>query len=94
MTKDEAIDFIERCDADKNDVYGYFVVAVSREDIACKSSDEVVDKFDKLSQDDQKRFVSKLANELQDHYEEYHFSEDFMDFDMFGMEKIFDVLKN
>ena len=48
MTKKEAIEFIKSCAKNSDAPYGFMVVAISREDLACHHSDEVVEEFDKF----------------------------------------------
>jgi hypothetical protein len=88
MTKKEAIEFIKKCDKDSDAPYGYFVCAISREDLAVHCSEEVVEEFDKLSKTKKEKVLSNIANELNETYQEYEFDNDIesieMDFELLG----------
>lgn len=73
MTKKEAIEFIKKCAKDSDAPYGFFVCAISREDLACHHSDEVVEEFDKLSKKKKEILLSNIADEIKDTFEEYEF---------------------
>lgn len=88
MTKKEAIEFIKNCDKDIDAPYGYFVCAISREDLAVHCSDEVIENFDKLSKSKKVKVLSSIADELNETYQEYEFENDIesmeMDFELLG----------
>lgn len=90
MTKKEAIEFIKKCAKDSDAPYGFMVVAISREDLACHHSDEVVEEFDKFSKRKKEKVLSAIADELNDKYQEWNFSPDIedmeIDFDSLVME--------
>ena len=73
MTKEEAIKFIKECANDSDAPYGFFVCAISREDIANHFEDEVVEEFDKLSKNKKETLLSNIAEEIKDTFEEYEF---------------------
>lgn len=75
MTKEQAIEFIEKCSDE--DIYGFFVCAVSKEDIACKCDIKTNNDFNNLSDENKKSYLSNLADELETTYQEEHFSDDF-----------------
>lgn len=82
MTKKEAIEFIKKCAKDSDAPYGFFVCAISREDLACHHSDEVVEEFDKLSKRKKEKALSAIADELNDKYQDWNFSPDIEDIEM------------
>jgi hypothetical protein len=79
MTKEEAIQFIENCN-DTN--YGFFVCAVSRDDLTAKCPTQMVDEFDSLETSEKEQYLSNLASRLGDMYENEHFHFDFLEVDM------------
>ena len=82
MTKKEAIEFIKSCAKDSDAPYGFMVVAISREDLACHHLDEVVEEFDKLSKQKKEKVLSAIADELNEKYQEWNFSPDIEDIEM------------
>ena len=73
MTKEEAIKFIKECTNDSDAPYGFFVCAISREDIVNHFEDEVVEEFDKLPKKKKEILLSNIADEIKDTFEEYEF---------------------
>ena len=82
MTKKEAIEFIKSCAKNSDAPYGFMVVAISREDLACHHSDEVVEEFDKFRKRKNEMILSAIADELKDKYQEWNFSPDIEDMEM------------
>lgn len=76
MKKAEAIEFIKKCAKDNDAPYGFFVVAISREDLVVHCESEVVEEFDSFSKAKRERILSNIANELEDEYQEYTFGVD------------------
>lgn len=74
MTKQEAIDFIKKC---VGKPYGFFVVAISEEDVDAYCEGDVKEHFESLSATDKKDWLSAVAGELDDLYNERTFGEDF-----------------
>lgn len=79
MTKNEAIKFINECAKDSDAPYGFFVCAVSRENLAVRCEDEAVKAFDKLSKTKKKKVLSSIAEELNNIYQDYEFGVDMDD---------------
>lgn len=82
MTKKEAIEFIKSCAKDSDAPYGFMVVAISREDLACHHSDEVVEEFDKFGKRKKEKILSSIADELKDKYEDWNLAPDIEDIEM------------
>lgn len=82
MTKKEAIEFIKSCAKNSDAPYGFMVVAISREDLACHHSDEIVEEFDRFSKRKKEMILSAIADELKDKYQEWNFSPDIEDMEM------------
>jgi hypothetical protein len=82
MTKKEAIDFIRKCANSDDAPFGFMVVGISREDLACHHSDEVVEEFDKLSKRKKEKALSAIADEMNDKYQDWNFSPDIEDMEM------------
>jgi hypothetical protein len=74
MTKKEAIDFINKCNADG--ICGFMVVAVSKDDIENYCNDEFMKEFDKLEDSNKETVMSGIADELNDIYQDYNFADD------------------
>ena len=74
MTKQEAIDFIKKC---AGKPYGFLVVAISEEDVYSYCEDDVQEHFKSLSDADKEDWLSTVAGELDDLYNEWTFCEDF-----------------
>lgn len=74
MTKTEAIKFIESC---KNEPYGFFVVAISREDVAVHCTEKIINEFDNYSMNRQEKILSDIADEMNDVFQENNFSDNF-----------------
>lgn len=89
MTKKEAIEFIRKTTNSDDAPFGFMVVGISREDLACHHSDEVVEEFDKFSKRKKEMILSSIADELNDKYQEWNFSPDIED-----MEMDFELLAN
>ena len=79
MTREDAIEYLSTSCARSEDLNGphaYFVVAVSRADIAVHGADEQLSEFDKLSVDARRERLNDIADELHVMYEEDYFSHD------------------
>ena len=83
MTKDEAIKFIEKCS--ETELSGFFVVAVSQEDIVNKCDVRTNTTFNNFDNSDKEKFLSNVADELRESYEYQHFSDDFNEINMYGV---------
>lgn len=79
MTKEEALKFINECAKDSDATYGFFVCAVSREDLESHCEDEVIKAFDKLSKCKKEKILSGIAEELNNTYQDYEFGVDMDD---------------
>ena len=77
MKKNDAIEFIKKCS--KNEECGFFVVAITREDLENHYDNEVIEEFDKLSSKKKENVLSGIANEMEEMYNDWHFSEDVPD---------------
>jgi signal recognition particle receptor subunit beta len=77
MKKNDAIEFIKKCS--KIEECGFFVVAITREDLATHYDNEVIEEFDKLSSKEKENVLSGIANEMEELYQEWNFSEDMPD---------------
>ena len=74
MTKKEAIDFINKCNADE--ICGFMVVAVAKADIENYCNDEFMKEFDKLDDSHKETVMSGIADELNDIYQDYNYADD------------------
>ena len=79
MTKEEAIDFIERCSKCSEAPFGFFVCGISREDIAIHCDTEEQEAFNQLSDADKEKALSAMADILNEQYQDYTFGCDFDD---------------
>lgn len=71
MTKEEAINFINKCSEMGSDKpYGFVVIAISREDIE-NHHKHFLERFDNLSDERKERVVSGLADHLSDMFVEW-----------------------
>ena len=77
MKKNEAIEFIKKCS--KDEVCGFFVVAITKEDLINHYDEETIKEFEKLTKSEQEEVLSEIANEMGEMYNEWHFSEDMPD---------------
>ena len=68
---------LKECANDSDAPYGFFVCAISREDIVNHFEDEVVEEFDKLSKKKKEILLSNIADEMNDVYQENNFSDNF-----------------
>ena len=68
---------LKECANDSDAPYGFFVCAISREDIANHFEGEVVEEFDKLSKKKKEILLSNIADEMNDVYQENNFSDNF-----------------
>lgn len=82
MTREEVIKYIEEC---KDDIYGFFICGVSREDIACKCDNRTIAEFDNLTDAKKEEYLSNLADDLGDVYENEHFSEDWNEINFYNL---------
>ena len=87
MTKKEVIDFINQCDNDSDAPYGFFICAISREDLAFHCDNQVVSEFDKLNTNQKEKVLSNIADEIHNTFEEYEFKNDLenIEIDIKGM---------
>lgn len=76
MKKEDVFNFVNECENCNEKPYGYFVVAISREDIAAKFGD-LVRKFDMFTEEEKANILSEMADVLNDVYENEHFGNDF-----------------
>ena len=79
MTREEAIRYLSTScviSEELNGPHAYFIVAVSRADIAVHGTDEQLAEFDKLSVDSRRERLNDIADALQEMYEEDNFSHD------------------
>ena len=72
MTKNEAINYIEKC---SDTPCGFIVMAVSREDIEQCYSDEFLEKFDNLPVEAQNKVLGKIAEMATDLLEDYDYGD-------------------
>ena len=77
MTKQEAIDFIERCSKCSEAPFGFFVCAISGEDIAIQCDKDEQKAFNQLSDKDKEKALSVMADMLNEQYQDYTFGCDF-----------------
>ena len=73
MTKEDAIKFISECN-DKD--YGFMVVAISAEDVGNVDND-LLDGFNSVQDEYKAKWLSILADKLNEEYQEEHFGKDF-----------------
>jgi hypothetical protein len=79
MTREEAIEYLStscKTSDDLNGPHAYFIVPVSRADIAVYGTEEQLSEFDKLSVDARRKQLNDIADELHVMYEEDNFSHD------------------
>ena len=71
MTREEAINFINKCSENKDDKpYGFIVLALSRKDIAIHQ-EEFLERFDNLSDESKEKVINQLADNISDTFVDY-----------------------
>ena len=66
MTKDEAIKYINECDEN----IGFFVIAVSEDDVEFYLDELEQKKFNDMPKKRQTKFLSQIADEMHGEYED------------------------
>ena len=72
MNSKDIIDLINQCEKSSED-YAYMLVAISKEDLASAGFNKLIKQLGSVSSDAQHKFLSNLADAINDEFEDRYF---------------------